>query len=129
MTVFSTRCCKNRLECLLRALLLACACASVAVHAGEIVIQEARFNTSEEGYALDADFKFELTPRLEEAVEHGVTLYFVAEFEVTRPRWYWLDEKIVIKSQTWRLNYHALTRQYRLSTGGLYQNFSSLGDA
>ena len=31
--------------------------------------------------------------------------------------------------QTWRLTYHALTRQYRLSTGVLHQNFTTLGEA
>ena len=56
-------------------------------------------------------------------------LYFVADFEMTRPRWYWLDEKLVSRSQTYRLSYHALTRQYRLSTGGLHQSFDSLSDA
>jgi hypothetical protein len=48
---------------------------------------------------------------------------------MTRPRWYWFDEKLVSRSQTYRLSYHALTRQYRLSTGGLHQSFDSLSDA
>ena len=59
----------------------------------------------------------------------GVVLFFVAEFELTRPRWYWLDEKVLSRSLTHRLSYHALTRQYRLSTGGLHQSFDSLSEA
>ena len=47
----------------------------------------------------------------------------------TDTRWYWLDEALVKSSQTYRLSYHALTRQYRLSTGGLHQSFDSLSDA
>lgn len=78
---------------------------------------------------LSADFSFELSERLAEAVGKGVALYFVSEFELTRPRWYWFDEKVVQKAQTWRLTYHALTRQYRLSTGVLHQNFPSLHEA
>ena len=30
----------------------------------------------------------------------------------THTRWYWLDEKLVSRSQTYRLSYNALTRQY-----------------
>ena len=64
------------------------------------------------------------------AVTKGVVLYFVADFEMTRPRWYWFDEKLTSRSQTYRLSYHALTRQYRLSTGGgLHQSFDALSDA
>lgn len=97
--------------------------------AGEIGIREARLTPAESGYALSADFEFTLSRRLEEAVARGVVLHFVAEFELTRARWYWFDEEVTRASQTWRLAYHALTRQYRLSGGGLQLAFSSLDDA
>jgi hypothetical protein len=71
----------------------------------------------------------DFSPRLEEAVSKGLALHFLAEFELSRPRWYWFDEKVVKTHQTWRLTYHALTRQYRLSTGALHQSFSSLDEA
>jgi hypothetical protein len=32
------------------------------------------------------------TARLDEAIAKGITLYFVVDFELTRSRWYWLDE-------------------------------------
>ena len=88
-----------------------------------------QISAGEDGYVLSADFKFELNPRLEEAVTKGVVLYFVADFELSRARWYWLDEKLASRSQTYRLSYHALTRQYRLSTGGLHQSFQTLSEA
>lgn len=97
--------------------------------AAEIEIANAQLSASEEGYALSADFRFELTPRLEEAVNKGVVLYFVVDYEMTKARWYWLDEKLLSRSLTYSLSYHALTRQYRLSTGGLHQSFSNLSDA
>jgi hypothetical protein len=59
----------------------------------------------------------------------GVTLYFVVDFELSRSRWYWLDEQVASRSQTYQLSYHALTRQYRLSSGALHQSFTSLDDA
>ena len=76
-----------------------------------------------------ADFGFELTQRLEEALNHGVPLYFVVEFELARPRWYWFDEKAASEKLTLRLVYHPLSRQYRVSRGALYQNFPTLGEA
>ena len=79
---------------------------------------------SRTGSSLDADFAFELTPRLEEVVANGVPLYFRVEFELTRPRWYWFDEKAASRQLQLRLSYHALSRQYRLSTGALQQNFA-----
>lgn len=97
--------------------------------AGEIEISNQKIAASDDGFVLSADFSIELNENLEEAVSRGVVLYFVADFEMTRPRWYWFDEKLLSRSQTYRLSYHALTRQYRLSTGGLHQSFDSLSDA
>jgi hypothetical protein len=89
----------------------------VAALAGEVEIRDPQISLEEEGYVLAADFNLDFNARLEEAVTKGVILYFVTEFELTRPRWYWLDEKVASRTQTFRLSYHALTRQYRLSTG------------
>ena len=85
--------------------------------------------TGNETWLLSADFDLDLGPALEEAVSRGLPLYFVADFELTRPRWWWWDDKVVTASRTWRLSYHALTRQYRLALGGYVQRFSSLAEA
>ena len=95
------------------------------LQAAEIEVVNQQIVASEDGYVLSADFNFELNQRLEEAVAKGVVLNFVAEFELSKPRWYWLEEKAVSRIQTYRLSYHALTRQYRVSTGGLHQSFST----
>jgi len=124
----STACSKSVLERLRSCLLLLVFLPALAWTA-EIEIREPQITLSEDGYALAADFRFDLNSRLEEAVNRGVVLYFVADFELTRERWYWLDEKLVSRSLTYRLSYHALTRQYRLSTGGLHQSFETLNEA
>ena len=129
MTVFSTAASKNMFERLRRWLPALLAIVPALALAAEIEITNPQIVASDDGYVVSADFSFELNERLEEAVTKGVVLYFVADFEMTRPRWYWLDEKLVSRSQTYRLSYHALTRQYRLSTGGLHQSFDSLSDA
>lgn len=102
---------------------------ALLAQAAEIEISNPELTAVDEGYALAADFNFDFNQRLEEAVAKGVVLNFVAEFELTRPRWYWLDEKVLTRSQTYRLSYHALTRQYRLYTGALHQSFTTLSDA
>lgn len=104
-------------------------CGSVAARADEIEVADAHLTSTEDGVVLAADFAFELNPRLAEAVTNGVPLYFVVEFELTRPRWYWFDEKAAVKRIQLRLSYHALSRHYRLSTGVLQRNYPTLEEA
>jgi hypothetical protein len=102
---------------------------AVTARADEIEVADARLAANEDGMVLAADFAFELNPRLAEVVTNGVPLYFVIEFELTRPRWYWFDEKAAVKRIQLRLSYHALSRYYRLSTGALQQNYATLEEA
>lgn len=86
---------------------------------------------SDDGYRLSMTFSFELTRALEDALTRGIPLYFTTEVQLTRPRWYWFDEKTTSVSQTVRVSYNVLTQQYRaaFSAGGLQQNFPTLEDA
>ena len=103
--------------------------AVVAARADEIEVADARLAATEDGVMMAADFAFDLNPRLAEVVTNGVPLYFVVEFELTRPRWYWFDEKAAVRRIQLRLSYHALSRQYRLSTGVLQRNYPTLEEA
>lgn len=115
-----------RLACTMLLIVLACAS---PVRADEIDIVDVRLASTDEGLILSADFAFDFSPPLQEAVANGVPLHFLVEFELTRPRWYWFDEVTTSRRTQWRLSYHALSRQYRLSTGALHQNFAHLEDA
>jgi len=97
--------------------------------ADEIEVRAADLRAVEDGLLLDADFAFELTPRLSEVVANGVPLYFRVDFELTRRRWYWFDDTAAARRLQLRLSYHALSRQYRLSTGLLQQSFATPDDA
>jgi hypothetical protein len=119
----------RRIAFLTRVLLLVASLTSLGARADEIEVREANLRATEEGLVLDADFAFELTPRLADVVTNGVPLYFRVEFELTRRRWYWFDETTATRRLQLRLSYHALSRQYRLSTGLLHQNFATLGEA
>jgi len=103
--------------------------AAPAARAEDIGVREANLRAADEGVVLNAEFEFQLCPQLSEAVANGVPLYFVIEFDLTRPRWYWFDEKTASKRMQVRLSYHALSRQYRLSTGVVQQNFETLDEA
>lgn len=70
-----------------------------------------------------------LSPTLESALQRGLPLYFTLRFSVTKPRWYWLDAELVDLRRDYRVSYHALTRQYRVSTGALGLSYPGLADA
>ena len=111
-------------------LLLMLACLTPRAHAADVVeITRAYIESSDEGYKLAASYSFDLNHDLDDAVQHGVPLFFTTEIELTRPRWYWFDEKAIVARQTSRLSYNVLTRQYHVSLGGLQQSFATLDDA
>lgn len=102
---------------------------AAAALAEPIEVNEAALELDETRYALYADFRLELTPPLRSALSNGVSLGFIVEFELTRPRWYWFDERTAVEKLELRLSYLPLARQYRLSSGTLYQNFTTLAEA
>lgn len=127
MTVFITRCWKKWLE---RTLVLFAGLLALGIaQAGSIEPISANLVPDEQGYAITASFAIKLTPRLEEAIERGVSLHFRFEFILTRKRWQVYDEHIAGRVLSYKLSYHALTRQYRLTQGSQSQNFDSLDDA
>ena len=89
-----------------------------AASAAEAVIEVQsaglRLASDAESYLLHADLQIGLNATLTEAVAKGIALYFVLECEILRPRWYWTDERLVVRERVYRLAFHALTRQYRL---------------
>lgn len=101
---------------------------SSPAHAEGATITNAKLDASEDGYQVDADIELQLTAALQEAVRKGVPLYFVAEFELTRGRWYWVDQTITFASRERRISYAPLTDQYRISYSGISQNVSSFED-
>jgi hypothetical protein len=111
----------------LAALLLAMGGAAVRAEGVELM----HLNTQrvDDGLELSFSTRFELPPAAEEALLKGVPIYFVAETTVLRNRWYWRDARVARAVRSWRLAWQPLTRQYRVSTGGLHQSFGSLGDA
>lgn len=114
---------------LVRLILILIALGGGLAHAEGILVKSAELSLDEEErYVLNAEFDFAFNTTLEEALHHGVPLYFTLEFELTRPRWYWLDETLSAQEFSYRVSYNVLTRQYRLSSGLYNQNVASIED-
>jgi uncharacterized protein DUF4390 len=128
MTASSMLSCR-RLSWLVVLLAFFLAAAAAPARAEGIEVKQAALVGGEDGTFLEAQFEITLTPILEDALNKGVPLYFSLEFVLTRPRWYWLNEKLANARQLYRLSYNALTRQYRVGVGTLYENFASLSEA
>lgn len=115
-----------------RWLLIGCFCGTTLLpstaRAEGATITSAKLEASEDGYQIEADIQLQLTATLQEAVRKGVPLYFVVEFELSRGRWYWLDQAVTSTSRERRISYAPLTDQYRISYSGISQNVSSFED-
>lgn len=109
------------------ALLLLCMAASVRAETG-IQVKAAELDMVDEVYLLKADFELNFSQAVEDALNKGVPLNFVIEFELNRPRWYWLDENVSSAQRQLRISYHALTKQYRLQQQEQQKSFASLAE-
>jgi hypothetical protein len=84
---------------------------------------------TEEGLLLGYAVNFELSHPVEEALAKAVPLYFVAEAEVFRERWYWRDKRVARTVRVWRVVYQPLTSSWRVTFGDLSQTFASRTEA
>ena len=94
-------------------------------------VELATLRTSRDEGALELEFVARVTlPRaVEDALQRGVPIYFVAEAQLQRSRWYWRDERVARVSRSWRLIFQPLTSVWRVSLGGLHQSYPSLAEA
>ena len=105
---------------------------ALLARADTIFVQSVDLRSNDSDYYLSAGFNIGLTPTVEEALNRGVPLYFLVEFELIYPRWYTLylwNKRLAELRQTYRLSYNALTRQYRLGYGVLHQTFDTFDNA
>jgi Domain of unknown function (DUF4390) len=102
---------------------------SVSLQSAELEVRD----DPEPGLYLNAQFAFEATPAIEDAVRRGIPVYFSIDFELIRTRWYWFSRTLASATLVYRLSYSPLTRQFRLSKdaarGALAQPFDTLDEA
>jgi len=70
-----------------------------------------------------------LSKAVEDAMQHGVPVYFVAQASLYRSRWYWRDERVARITRSWRLSYQPLTNSWRVGFGALSQSFPTAEEA
>jgi hypothetical protein len=108
------------------------------VHAAEVT--QLRMERSDDSVYLSAAVRFELPMVVEDALLKGIPMFFVAEADIYRDRWYWYDKRVTTATRTMRLAFQPLTRRWRLNilpgaisvTGlraSLSQNYDSLPEA
>ena len=144
MTAFFTHCWKNtRLElavALLGVLLAAAFPLPLRAETTSAEVSLLRLERAPEGIFLYANVKVELPAAVEDALMKGVPMFFVAQADVVRHRWYWTDRRVASAQRHMRLAYQPLTRRWRLNVASgvitassvglaLNLNFDSLADA
>ncbi len=103
-------------------------------------ISALKFERVGESVMLSATVRFELSAAIEEALQKGVPVIFVAQVDVFQERWYWTNKKVLSAERHMRLVYQPLTRRWRLNAASgvitpaglgvaLNQTFESLSDA
>ena len=102
---------------------------SANVSAEGIKIKSFELEKADNDWLLNATFQIELSPGLEDAVQKGVVLYFQTEFDLTRSRWYWFDEKPALVQRQTRLSYQPLTQQYRIASEGFTFSAKTMSEA
>jgi len=115
----------------LRAVAALAMVASIAVlRAAEPEITSFDLVSNEEGLLLSYSINMELSRSVDEALSKAVPLFFVAEADVFRSRFYWRDQRISQAVRRWRIVFQPLTGTYRVTfDGGLSQNYATRADA
>lgn len=98
-------------------------------HAGEAELSHFEVMHNEDGVLLNYSVDFELSRSVEDALSKAVPLYFVAEAQVFRDRWYWRDRRVASTVRVWRIVFQPLTVTYRVTFGGLSQNYATRAEA
>ncbi len=78
-------------------------------------ISQFRAERVDDEVLVSAQIGFELSPAVEDALVKGIPLYFSAEANVFRERWYWYDKNVGGTQRRMRLAYQPLTRHWRLN--------------
>jgi hypothetical protein len=99
-----------------------------------------RIERQDDGLWLTAQLRFDLPNVVEDALNKGIPIIFVAEADLLRERWYWSNKKVTSAKRRIRLAYQPLTRRWRVNMDAgeisatslglaLNQTFDSLPDA
>lgn len=92
-----------------------------------VQVSEFKLERQDDAYVLSSTLSFELPQAVEDALSKGIALYFMAEVQVAKERWYWYDKYFSKQERYYRLSYNPLSRRWRLATSSKPINTSGLG--
>ena len=104
-------------------------CLAAAAEVSQPELTNFELAQSDEGLLLSYAVNLELSPSVEDALNKAVPLFFVAEAQVFRERWYWRDRRVGQVFRVWRIVYQPLTSTYRVAFAGLSQNYNTRAEA
>ncbi|MEP7098925.1 MAG: DUF4390 domain-containing protein [Burkholderiales bacterium] len=103
---------------------------SPAARAAEPELTSFELTHGEDGVFLSYAVNLELSRSVDDALSKAVPLFFVAEVELFRNRFYWRDQRIGYAIRRWRIVFQPLTSTYRVTfDGGLSQNYATRTEA
>ena len=94
-----------------------------------ITVKSADIQEVESNVELNALFDLNLAKEVEEALNKGVSLTFLIEFQLTSARKYWFDSVEASEHTKVTLSYHALSKQYLINRDNQQQSFVTLAEA
>ncbi len=109
--------------------LLACRLGIPPAHATGVELASLQVTREDGALALEFAVSVVLPKAVEDALQRGVPIYFMAQADLKRSRWYWRDERVARVQRSWRIAYQPLTNTWRVGLGGLYQTHASLVEA
>jgi hypothetical protein len=110
-------------------MLMLCVATGGVVQAQGVELAGLQVQKLEGALTLDFNVRVSLPRAVEEAAQRGVPIYFLAQAQLLRDRWYWRDERVARVSRSWRLAFQPLTNSWRVGLGGLYQTVPTLAEA
>ena len=127
----------------IRVLFLALSCLLAGPAAADSPLPEIttlQLERQPEGVFLAATVQFDLPAAVEDALQKGLPVVFVAEVDAYQSRWYWYAKRVLSAQRHLRLAFQPLTRRWRVSTStgtftstglgfALHQNYDSLDEA
>jgi len=132
-TAFITLCWKrartNLSAAIFCALLGAAAPAMLHAESQAPEVTQMDLERGDDGILLSVSLKFDLPTAVEDALNKGVAVILVAEAEIYRERWYWLDKRVSRAERHIRLVFQPLTRRWRLAFASDANGHSDLGVA
>lgn len=95
----------------------------------DLHIKHANLVLRDETWWLEADLEIRLDQTIESALQKGIDISFMYEFQLIKPQKYWFDDEIITERKSITLSYHALTKQFLVHQGKEQNAYDTLNEA